>query len=123
MATVGLVTAGSSSFIAWQEWQRWSQADEARQLVGVLGEIARFNERLALERGSYNQLLLSDSAEQAPIRASAEANRKATEAVAGRITGAVAALPADKRAVLDQALQPTIRQLEGAGSIGGGVAN
>jgi methyl-accepting chemotaxis protein len=114
MATVGLVTAGSSSFIAWQEWQRWSQADEARQLVGVLGEIARFNERLALERGSYNQLLLSDSAEQAPIRASAEANRKATEAVAGRITGAVAALPADKRAVLDQALQPTIRQLEGA---------
>ncbi|MDF9794578.1 UNVERIFIED_ORG: methyl-accepting chemotaxis protein [Methylobacterium sp. SuP10 SLI 274] len=114
MASVGLVTAGSSSFIAWQEWQRWSQADEARQLVGVLGEIARFNERLALERGSYNQLLLSDSAEQAPIRASAEANRKATEAVAGRITGAVAALPADKRAVLDQALQPTIRQLEGA---------
>lgn len=112
MAAVGLVAAGSSSFIAWQEWQRWSQAEEARQLVEVLGEIARFNERLALERGSYNQLLLSDTAEQQPILAPAEANRKATEAVTERITQAVAALPADKRTVLEQVLQPTLRQLE-----------
>ena len=112
MAAVGLVAAGSSSFIAWQEWQRWSQADEARQLVEVLGEVARFNERLALERGSYNQLLLSDRAEQQAILASAEANRKATEAVSGRIMGAVAALPSDKRAGLERALLPTIRQLD-----------
>ena len=114
IATLSLVTAGSSSFIAWQEWQRWSQADEARHLVGVLGEMARFNERLALERGSYNQLLLLDTADQAPIRPSAEANRKATEAVIGRVMGAVATMPSDKRTVIERALQPAIRQLEDA---------
>lgn len=62
VSTLGLVAAGSSSFIAWQEWQRWSQAQGARQLVEVLAEVSRFNERLALERGSYNQILITDVA-------------------------------------------------------------
>ena len=112
MATVGLVAAGSSSFIAWQEWERWSQAREARRLVEVLGEISRFNERLALERGSFNQLLITDTAEQPPLRAAAEANRKATEAVTARMLEAVAGVEAGTRTALETALLPTVRQLE-----------
>ncbi|WP_430912268.1 methyl-accepting chemotaxis protein [Methylobacterium sp. sgz302541] len=112
VATVGLVAAGSSSFIAWQEWQRWSQAREARRLVEVLGEISRFNERLALERGSFNQLLITDTADQPPLRAAAEANRKATEAATARMMSAVSTVEAGTRQVLERDLQPTIQRLQ-----------
>ncbi len=112
VATVGLVAASASSFIAWQEWQRWSQTREARQLVEVLGEISRFNERLALERGSYNQLLVTDSAEHPPIRAAAAANRQATETVTERMMGAVARVDAGTRATLEGDLRGTLRRLQ-----------
>ncbi|MGX7706626.1 methyl-accepting chemotaxis protein [Methylobacterium sp. Gmos1] len=111
VGTLGLVAAASSSFIAWQEWQRWSQANEARQLVEVLGEVSGFNERLALERGSFNQLLVTDVTEHPPIQAAAAANRKATVNASDRMTRALARLDAGARAKLEGDLQRVVHQL------------
>ena len=115
VSTLGLVAAGSSSFIAWQEWQRWSQAHEARQLVEVLAEVSRFNERLALERGSYNQILVTDVSGHAPLLAPAAANRKATQDAADRMTEALARVDAGAaRAKLEDDLKRVVQELQAA---------
>ncbi|MDJ1158634.1 methyl-accepting chemotaxis protein [Chelatococcus sp. SYSU_G07232] len=111
MSVAGALAALVSSFVAWQEWQRWSAAAEARALVETLGQVARFNERLALERGNYNQLLVTEAPAAGQPLETALASRRNTDAVADRLKELVAALPGDARKRIERPVSASLAAL------------
>jgi diguanylate cyclase (GGDEF)-like protein len=56
---VGLVAVGSAAFVWSYTWHRLSEAQEAGALVNVLKPTVKFVEAFSLERGVYNQVLVS----------------------------------------------------------------
>jgi diguanylate cyclase (GGDEF)-like protein len=59
LAGIGVVMLSGMTVLYDQQRSRLAQLDEARALVQVVGHVSRFVEAMALERGAYNQLLVS----------------------------------------------------------------
>ena len=59
LAGIGVVTLSGMAVLYDQQRSRLAQLDEARALVQVVSQVSRFVEAMALERGAYNQLLVS----------------------------------------------------------------
>jgi hypothetical protein len=59
LAGIGVVMLSGMAVLYDQQRSRLAQLDEARALVQVVGHVSRFVEAMALERGAYNQLLVS----------------------------------------------------------------
>lgn len=58
-AGIAVVTLSGMALLYGQQHSRLARLDEARALVQVIGHASRFVEAMALERGVYNQLLVS----------------------------------------------------------------
>ena len=76
MAGIGLIALSGSAVVAFKEWSRLEAVEEAGALVGAIGSANRFVEAMALERGVYNQVVVSRDAGRA------EKQRLITERVA-----------------------------------------
>jgi hypothetical protein len=59
MMGAGLLVAAASGTLAYHEWDRLSAVREAESLVEVIGAANQFVETMALERGVYNQVVVS----------------------------------------------------------------
>ncbi len=59
MTALGLLAIGSAAIVWSQNWMRLSDIHEAGEIVEVLRPAIKFVESLALERGVYNQVLVS----------------------------------------------------------------
>ena len=59
MTVVGLLALASVATVCSQSWERLSKVQEMNALLGVLAPEVNFTEALALERGVYNQVLVS----------------------------------------------------------------
>ena len=62
MIVMGLLALAGAATISYQEWRRLADINEAEVLISVLGSANRFIEAMALERGVYNQVLVSSEA-------------------------------------------------------------
>ena len=86
LASMTIVVGVSGVVFAVHDWQRWTSAEQARQLVLLFDATAQLNETLALERGSYNELLAMSGPVDATKLATAKRNRaKAEDAAAAQI--------------------------------------
>jgi diguanylate cyclase (GGDEF)-like protein len=56
---LGLIAVGSSAYLFSEAWQRLQDIQQGRRLVEVLKPAVKFVEALALERGVYNEALIS----------------------------------------------------------------
>jgi len=73
MAGMGLIALSGSAVVAYKEWRHLATVDEAEALVRVIGSANRFIEAMALERGVYNQIVVSrDTAPEEKQRLIAE---------------------------------------------------
>jgi diguanylate cyclase (GGDEF)-like protein len=59
LASVGVVALSGMAVLLDQQRTRLGRLDEAKSLVLMIGHASRFVEAMALERGAYNQLLVS----------------------------------------------------------------
>lgn len=59
MAVLGAVVLAASATLAYREWSRLASVHEAGALLHVIGAANRFIEAMALERGVYNQVIVS----------------------------------------------------------------
>jgi len=93
MTGMGLLVLGGISVISSQQWAALSDIKEARALVRVLAPALHFVEVMALERGAYNQVLVStDTGSEAAKRMVADGNA-ATDRVFQQIAVRIWELP------------------------------
>jgi diguanylate cyclase (GGDEF)-like protein len=59
LASIGFVTLSGMALLFNQQHRRLEHLDEAKSFVVMIGSASRFVEAMALERGTYNQLLVS----------------------------------------------------------------
>ncbi len=59
MAGMGILAVAGAAGVAFQEWLQLQAAREAEQIIHVLGSANHFVEVMALERGMYNQVAVS----------------------------------------------------------------
>ncbi|WP_127090176.1 methyl-accepting chemotaxis protein [Aquabacter cavernae] len=62
ISLIGAVALAGGVVFAVGEWRKWQQAATAQELMEVLANLAYLSERLSMERGDYNQLLLAEGA-------------------------------------------------------------
>jgi len=59
LASIGFVTLSGMALLFNEQNRRLERLDEAKSFVLMIGSASRFVEAMALERGTYNQLLVS----------------------------------------------------------------
>jgi hypothetical protein len=96
---MGLFAAAGAAAISYQEWQRLSAVDEAEALVSIIGSANRFVEVMALERGVYNQVIVSRADWKEKQRLVSERIAETDGVFDATLTG-LAALPASQAAPL-----------------------
>ncbi len=127
LACMALLVCLSGGFIALQDWKKWTAAEETRALVLLFDATARLNQGLALERGSYNELLSSTGRPDASKLTTAKLNRAKSEEARSSQVAALAKIPAsvqkrveglvfDNLKTLDELRELTDRQLAQDGS-------
>jgi methyl-accepting chemotaxis protein len=94
MALIGAIAIGGSLMLAAQDWHRWQSAILARQLVEALVPLSQLNERLGLERGMNNQVLVTEAAASASERDQVRKTREETDANLADFAKRFAVLPA-----------------------------
>jgi diguanylate cyclase (GGDEF)-like protein len=62
MTGMGLLAVAGAATVAYQEWDRLAAVHHSEALINSIGAANRFVEALALERGVYNQVLVSADA-------------------------------------------------------------
>src|ERR1700722_16466063 len=67
LASVGLVTLSGMAVLFNQQRARLERLDQVKSLVLTIGKGSRFIEAMALERGLYNQLLISPETQPGEI--------------------------------------------------------
>jgi hypothetical protein len=76
-----------------QRRTRLARLDEARSLVQVIGQLSRFVEAMALERGAYNQLLVSSELQSGQVEALVNPRVTMTDDIFRDTETALATLP------------------------------
>jgi diguanylate cyclase (GGDEF)-like protein len=97
MMGMGLLVLGGISVISSQQWSSLSNVKEARALVRVLAPALRFVEAMALERGDYNQVLVSKEAGSESARRMVAEGNATTDRVFQETTARLWELPAALR--------------------------
>jgi diguanylate cyclase (GGDEF)-like protein len=93
LAGIGGVTLSGMAVLYDQQRSRLAQLDEARALVQVIGHVSRFVEVMALERGVYNQLLVSSEIHPGEVEALVGPRVTMTDDVFRDTEAALSALP------------------------------
>ena len=62
ISLIGSVAVAGGVIFAVGEWTKWTNATDARAVMHVFADLARLTENLSLERGDYNQALLTEAA-------------------------------------------------------------
>ncbi|MEW6125084.1 MAG: methyl-accepting chemotaxis protein [Pseudomonadota bacterium] len=89
ISLIGAVAMAGGVVFAIGEWRKWQQATAAQELMEVLANLAYLSERLSVERGDYNQLLLSENAAAAkPTTTRADESLAAIAATKSALDGA-----------------------------------
>lgn len=99
ISLIGAVAVAAGVIFAAGEWRKWDQASTAKALMQVLANLAYLNERLSVERGDYNQLLLSEAA------ASTKPNVTRTNESLAAIGASKAELSAADAALVDETFE------------------
>src|SRR5271165_299840 len=105
LAWIGVVTLSGVTALYQQQRSRLVQLDEARSLVEVVGHLSRFVEAMALERGVYNQLLVSTETGPADVEALAGPRVSMTDGVFRNTEAALAELPSELSEPIDAFVQ------------------
>jgi diguanylate cyclase (GGDEF)-like protein len=93
LASIGLVTLSGMAALFDQQGTRLERLDEAKSLVLMIGHASRFVEAMALERGLYNQLLVSPEIQPGEIEALVRPRVSMTDDVFRDTEVALSALP------------------------------
>jgi len=93
LASIGLVTLSGMAALFDQQGTRLERLDEAKSLVLMIGHASRFVEAMALERGLYNQLLVSPEIQPGDIEALVRQRVSMTDGVFRDTEVALSALP------------------------------
>ncbi len=112
ISAIGSVAIAGGLFFAVTEWTRWDHAANAKALMQVFGNLARLNERVSIERGDFNQIILVDEAAGAPLMQSAIKDLALVDESVAAIQATKAALAVDDAVMVDKAfarIQASIR--------------
>jgi diguanylate cyclase (GGDEF)-like protein len=90
---LAVVTLSGMALLYGQQHSRLARLDEARALVQVVGHVSRFVEAMALERGVYNQLLVSSEIRLEEVKAAVVPRVTMTDDVFQKTETSLAALP------------------------------
>jgi hypothetical protein len=93
LASVGIVALSGMALLFDQQRTRLGRLDEAKSLVLMIGHASRFVEAMALERGAYNQLLVSREMRPGEIHALIRPRVTMTDDVFRDTEVALSALP------------------------------
>ena len=111
ISLIGAVAVAGGVVFAVTQWRQWHNAQDARAIMKVFADLARLNENLSLERGDYNQALLSDAAATSkPSNQRVNDSLSALQAVREELPGATALLFAAPFEKIVQGIQAS-RQL------------
>ena len=92
-AGIAVVTLSGMALLYGQQHSRLARLDEARALVQVIGHASRFVEAMALERGVYNQLLVSSETRPEEVEAVVVPRVTMTDDVFQKTETSLSALP------------------------------
>jgi diguanylate cyclase (GGDEF)-like protein len=92
-AGIAVVTLSGMAVLYDQQRTRLARLDEARSLVQVIGHVSRFVEAMALERGAYNQLLVSSELQPGQVEALVTPRVTMTDNIFRDTEAALATLP------------------------------
>ena len=92
-AGIAGVTLSGMALLYGQQHSRLARLDEARALVQVIGHASRFVEAMALERGVYNQLLVSSEIRPEEVEALVGPRVTMTDDVFQKTETSLSALP------------------------------
>jgi diguanylate cyclase (GGDEF)-like protein len=93
LASIGFLTLSGMAVLFDQQHTRLERLDEAKFLVLMIGNASRFVEAMALERGLYNQLLVSPEMQPGQIEALVRPRVSMTDDVFRDTEVALSALP------------------------------
>jgi diguanylate cyclase (GGDEF)-like protein len=93
LTSIGFLTLSGMALLFDQQHTRLERLDEAKSLVLVIGNASRFVEAMALERGLYNQLLVSPEMQPGQIEALIRPRVSMTDDVFRDTEVALSALP------------------------------
>jgi diguanylate cyclase (GGDEF)-like protein len=93
LTSIGFLTLSGMALLFDQQHTRLERLDEAKFLVLVIGNASRFVEAMALERGLYNQLLVSPEMQPGQIEALIRPRVSMTDDVFRDTEVALSALP------------------------------
>ena len=112
LASMTLVIGAAGGSMALQGWKRWTAAEEARTLVLLFKATAQLNQGLALERGSYNELLASPGGVDPGKLAVARSNRARTDEARASQIGSLKRLDAASRAQVEDMVTDNLKRLD-----------
>jgi len=92
-ASIAVITLSGMAALYNQQRSRLARLDEAESLVKVIGHVSRFVEALALERGAYNQILISAETRPEQIEALVGPRVTMTDGIFVDTEEALSALP------------------------------
>jgi diguanylate cyclase (GGDEF)-like protein len=92
---IAAVTLSGMALLYGQQHSQLARLDKAKALVQVIGHISRFVETLALERGVYNQLLVSSEIRPEEIEGLVVPRVKMTDDVFQNTESSLSALPSN----------------------------
>jgi diguanylate cyclase (GGDEF)-like protein len=113
---IGLVTFAGIASIYGTQRNYLKRLDETKSLVHVIGDISRFVEAMALERGVYNQLLVSEQRSENDVAALATPRVEMTDRVFADSESDLSRLPGALRQPIDRFIQKARSELSGARS-------
>jgi diguanylate cyclase (GGDEF)-like protein/PAS domain S-box-containing protein len=96
MTGAGLLVAVASGTLAYHEWDRLAAVREAESLVEVIGAANQFVETMALERGVYNQVIVSPTGHPETKQRLVTERVNATDAVFQQAFATLDSFPAAK---------------------------
>jgi diguanylate cyclase (GGDEF)-like protein len=94
---IAVVTLSGMALLYDQQCTKLVRLGEAKSLVQVIGQASRFVEAMALERGAYNQILVSPEMEPGQFEALIKPRVRMTDDVFRDTEAALASLPAKLR--------------------------
>ncbi len=112
LACMALLVCLSGGFIALQDWTRWTAAEETHALMMLFEATAELNQGLALERGSYNELLASTGELDPAKLATAKANRNRSEKAGHRQLEALGKVPLSVRRQVETIVVENLKHLD-----------
>jgi diguanylate cyclase (GGDEF)-like protein len=92
-ASIAVITLSGMAALYGQQRSRLARLDEAKSLVKVIGRVSRFVEAMALERGAYNQILVSAEMRPGQVEALVGPRVTMTDGIFLDTEAALSALP------------------------------